>query len=110
MRDHDFIWWNGALGSLERPNVHVTSETALRGLNVFEGLRAYWRRQESCYAIVALEAHLDRLEQSARLLHIPIAYLRARLDRGIHELLLAIPNPSDLTCARPSMSKLEVTR
>lgn len=96
MRDNDLIWWNGALVPWHAANVHVTSETALRGLNVFEGVRAYWRPHESCYALVALDAHFDRLEQSARLLHIPIADLRERLDRGIHELLLAIPRPSDL--------------
>jgi len=46
----------------------------------------------------------------AAAVHIPIADLRARLDRGIHELLLAIPNPSDLYLRPTILSKLEVTR
>jgi branched-chain amino acid aminotransferase len=96
MRDNDLIWWNGALIPWDEANVHVTSETALRGLNVFEGIRAYWRPNQSCYAVVALDAHLDRLEQSARSLHIPIPGLRMRLQQGIQDLLVAIPTPTDL--------------
>ena len=96
MRDNDLIWWNGCLVPWNAAKVHVTSETALRGLNVFEGLRAYWRPDQNCYAVVALDAHLDRLEQSARLLRIPIVGVRARLEQGVHDLLLAVSNSSDL--------------
>jgi branched-chain amino acid aminotransferase len=76
--------------------VHVTSETALRGLNVFEGLRAYWRPREQAYAVVGLDAHLDRLIGSAELMHIPAIEVRERMFAGIHALLRCIPNPSDL--------------
>ena len=96
MVDDRLLWWNGALVPWDAARVHVTSETALRGLNIFEGLRAYWRSREKCYAIVALDEHLDRLENSARLLHVPVGDLRRSLERGVRELLLAIPSPSDL--------------
>ncbi|MBI3704971.1 MAG: aminotransferase class IV [Rhizobiales bacterium] len=96
MRDNDLIWWNGELVSWRAAQVHVTSETALRGLNIFEGIRAYWRQSHDCYAVVALDAHLDRLEQSARLLHIPVSGMRAHLKRGLQELLDALPETVDL--------------
>ena len=96
MADGRLIWWNGTLVPWDVARIHVTSETALRGLNIFEGLRAYWRPSEGCYAVVALDEHLDRLENSARLLRLPIADLRRSLEGGVRELLLAIPSPSDL--------------
>ena len=38
----DLIWWNGDIVPWGEARVHVTSEVAMRGTNVFEGLRAYW--------------------------------------------------------------------
>lgn len=96
MADDRLIWWNGALVPWNAASVHVTSETSLRGLNIFEGLRAYWLPSQGCYAIVALDEHLDRLENSARLLHFPIADLRRSLEQGVGELLAAVRSPSDI--------------
>lgn len=96
MRKPDIIWWNGRLVPWADATLHVTSETALRGLNVFEGLRAYWRAEANCYAIVALDAHLDRLENSMRLLHIPTQDVKASILKGIRVLLNEMQEPSDL--------------
>jgi branched-chain amino acid aminotransferase len=43
-----------------------------RGLNVFEGLKGYWRKDGSAFGIVQLRQHYDRLVRSAKLLHIPV--------------------------------------
>lgn len=96
MRTDDVIWWNGTLVPWGSARVHVTSETALRGLNVFEGLRAYWRPKEQAYALIGLDAHLDRLVESARLMHIPAPDIRQRVFSGVQALLPRIPDPSDL--------------
>lgn len=96
MRENDKIWWNGELVPWDDAKIHVTSETALRGLNVFEGLRAYWRKDQRCYAIVGLDQHLTRFEQSARLMRIPVVGLSARIKSGIVDLLKSIEQPSDL--------------
>lgn len=95
-RSADIIWWNGTLVPWDTAKVHVTSETALRGLNVFEGLRAYWRPNERAYAVVGLDAHLDRLVESARILQIPFSSIRQRIRSGLQALLCNIANPSDL--------------
>ena len=96
MRKPDVIWWNGKIVPWDEATVHVTSETSLRGLNVFEGLRAYWRAGSHSYGIVGLTAHLDRLENSTRLLHIPIQDLKASIHDGVRDLLNALRVPSDL--------------
>ncbi|RMI28453.1 aminotransferase class IV [Nocardia stercoris] len=82
------IWWNGAITDWGRARVHVASETALRGLNVFEGIRAYWRPDEQRWAVIELAAHLQRLTESARLMNIPVdSGLVERMAGGIVALL-----------------------
>ena len=96
MRTNDIIWWNGSIVPWNSAKVHVTSETALRGLNVFEGLRAYWRPKEQAYALIGLDQHLDRLLESACLMRIPALGLRQQILSGVRALLSCIPDPSDL--------------
>ncbi len=96
MRVHDKIWWNGSIVPWDEARVHVTSDTAQRGLNVFEGLRAYWRPSSHDYAIIGLDAHLERLENSARLLSIPAGDVKARMLSGLRQLVGTIEQPSDL--------------
>lgn len=45
---------------------------ATRGLNVYEGLQAYWQEGRTEFGIVELRRHYERLTRSARLLHIPV--------------------------------------
>lgn len=66
MSTPQYIWWNGAIRPFAEAQVHVTSETAVRGTNIFEGLRAYWRPSEGRYAIIALAEHMERLRASDR--------------------------------------------
>lgn len=96
MRAYDKIWWNGSIVPWNEARVHVTSDTAQRGLNVFEGLRAYWRPSSHEYAIIGLNAHLERLENSARLLSIPAGDVRGRMLWGLRQLMGTIEFPSDL--------------
>lgn len=96
MRSSDLIWWNGKLVSWDSACVHLTSETALRGLNIFEGLRAYWRAPENAFAIVGIEPHLKRLAQSAQLLAIPVQDVSPRFREGIRDLLQTITNKADI--------------
>lgn len=96
MADDRLIWWNGHIVPWHDARVHVTSETALRGLNVFEGLRAYWRQPENIYHIVGLNQHLERLAGSAKLLAISNCDLVPRIRQGIEELLRCIGPEGDL--------------
>lgn len=95
----DLIWWNGDIVPWGNARVHVTSEVAMRGTNVFEGLRAYWQPGHGRHAVVYAERHLARLDQSARLLRFPAddaAEHIAQLRRGIPELVRALAHEGDL--------------
>ena len=50
--------------------LHVGCEAVTRSLNVFEGLKGYWK-PDGPFGIVQLRHHYERLCRSARLLHIP---------------------------------------
>ncbi|MFE4516383.1 aminotransferase class IV, partial [Kitasatospora sp. NPDC056783] len=97
----ELIWHNGKVRPWEEATVHVTSETAMRAVNVFEGLRAY-RQPDGRLAVVRLDAHLERLETSAALMHIPYPGLAAELRDGIAQLLTALDPQCDVY-VRPSV-------
>jgi branched-chain amino acid aminotransferase len=86
-----FLLHNGEVVPWEAGLVHVWSETAVRGANVFEGLRGYWRDDASGWAVVSWEDHMRRLFQSARLMRIPHAYTAEELWAGTVELLRSLP-------------------
>lgn len=86
----DSIWWNGRIVPWADAVVHVTAETALRGTNVFEGLRAYWQEGHERFAVVAPGEHLRRLAKSARSLMLPAGDMISVLERGILEILGAL--------------------
>lgn len=96
MSTPQYIWWNGAIRPFAEAQVHVTSETAVRGTNIFEGLRAYWRPSEGRYAIIALAEHMERLRASARLLHLQADDLIAGFPKAVSELIHAADARSDL--------------
>ena len=91
-----YIWWNGQVREWGDATIHVTAETAVRGTNVFEGLRAYWRPEPGQYVVVALQEHLQRLRASARLMHLTADTQIDALGRGVGELIRAGADDTDL--------------
>ncbi len=90
------IWWNGAVSDWQDAVVHVTSEIAMRGVNVFEGVMAYKLEGRPEHAVIALDEHLQRLSRSAALLHLPLPYSLEELRQGVLDLIQAEPSELDL--------------
>jgi branched-chain amino acid aminotransferase len=67
------VFFGGRVRPWEEAVLHVSSEAALRGLNVFEGLKGYWQ-EDGSFGLRLLKRHYERMTRSARLLHIPIAF------------------------------------
>lgn len=82
----EWIWFNGKVCPWKDAVIHVWSELATRGVNVFEGIRCYRQKDES-FALVSLERHLERLRDSARLVHIRSQYSMDQITQGIYDLL-----------------------
>lgn len=84
----DFLWHNGKIVSWPEATVHLWSEVAQRGANVFEGIIAYWDPEGEAHHVIALDAHLERLARSARMLYFPEpAEIIAAMRSGIRDLL-----------------------
>ncbi len=83
----DFLWFNGTVIPWQDAKVHIWSELAVRGANVFDGIRGFWDPKKKCYSLLSLEKHLERLFQSAQLLKFPEVLSMKEIIQGIIELI-----------------------
>jgi branched-chain amino acid aminotransferase len=87
MRETEKIWMNGELVDWADAKVHVGSHGLHYGSGVFEGIRAYETAKGT--AVFRLTDHLERLQNSARLLHMPLPYSTEELRAACHEVIAA---------------------
>lgn len=85
----EFIWMDGQVVPWKDATLHVWSD-ALCGINVFEGIRGYWRADTGRQHILHLDRHLERLMLSARAARIPCDHGVDQLAKGIYQLLGAL--------------------
>ncbi|HZE29087.1 MAG TPA: branched-chain amino acid transaminase [Gaiellaceae bacterium] len=85
MRETEKIWMNGELVDWADARIHVGSHGLHYGSGVFEGIRAYQTDKGS--AVFRLTDHLQRLHNSARLLHMELPYSVEELRSSCHELI-----------------------
>jgi branched-chain amino acid aminotransferase len=79
------IWMNGELVDWDDARIHVGAHALHYGSGVFEGIRCYDTRKGS--AVFRLRDHMQRLHNSARLLHMQIPYSVDELVESTNELL-----------------------
>ncbi len=87
-----YAFFEGAVRPYEQALLHASCEAVFRGLNVFEGLKAYWQPDGSM-GIVALDRHYERLQRSARLLHFPFEMSRPQFEDACHSLIESLCDP-----------------
>jgi branched-chain amino acid aminotransferase len=81
MADRDgVIWFDGELVPWREAKVHVLTHTLHYGMGVFEGVRAY--KAEKGTAIFRLQAHTDRLFESANIMNMEIPYRKEVLNEA----------------------------
>ncbi len=81
------VWMDGKLVDFAQARVHVLAHTLHYGVGVFEGIRAYSTPEGG--AIFRLSEHVDRLIESARFYHMPVAYSRSEIEKAILETQVA---------------------
>lgn len=96
-----FLWFNGKIVPWEEGKIHVWSEVATRGANVFEGIRCY-RQKNGQKAVLCLNEHLKRLFESAKLLHFVPKYTNDEMTNAIKRLVATI-NEDDHIYIRPTI-------
>ncbi len=81
MADRDgVIWFDGEMVNWRDAKIHVLTHTLHYGMGVFEGLRAYEAEQGT--AIFRLQAHTDRLFESAAIMNMTIPFDKETLNRA----------------------------
>jgi len=81
MADRDgVIWFDGEMVDWRDAKIHVLTHTLHYGMGVFEGLRAYKTQQGA--AIFRLQAHTDRLFESADIMNMAIPYDKETLNKA----------------------------
>jgi branched-chain amino acid aminotransferase len=91
------IWWNGELVAWDKAQVHVLTHALHYASSAFEGIRAYATPRGP--AVVALDAHVERLFHSCKILRLPIPYSPAAIRSGIIDTIRA--NAPDACYIRP---------
>jgi branched-chain amino acid aminotransferase len=85
MRETEKIWMNGEFVDWGDARIHVGAHGLHYGSGVFEGIRAYETDKGS--AVFRLTDHLQRLHNSARLLHMELPFSVDELRAACHELI-----------------------
>ncbi len=81
MADRDgVIWFDGELVPWREAKVHVLTHTLHYGMGVFEGVRAYHAEQGT--AIFRLQAHTDRLFDSAHIMKMDMPFDKQTLNEA----------------------------
>ena len=80
---------NGALVPYAEATVHLMSPAVRYGLNVFEGLRAYWSDNDQQLYVFRLTEHLERLAQSMKVLRFNPEFSMATVAEDTLALLRA---------------------
>ena len=84
MADRDgVIWLDGEFVPWREAKTHVLTHTLHYGMGVFEGVRAYQTAEGA--GIFRLDAHTDRLFNSAHILMMPMPYDKATINTAIRE-------------------------
>jgi len=85
MRETETIWMNGEFINWADAKVHVGVHGLHYGSGVFEGIRCY--ETPDGPAVFRLREHLQRLENSAKLLYMELSYSVDELRTATHELI-----------------------
>ncbi len=92
MQATDKIWMNGELVDWDDAKIHVGTHGLHYGSGVFEGIRCY--ETPDGPAVFRLTDHLQRLQNSARLLHLQLPYTTDEIRTASMELIVRNGLPS----------------
>jgi len=77
------IWMNGKLVDWGEAKIHVLSHVVHYGSSVFEGIRCYRTKKGS--AIFRMQAHTERLFNSAKIYHMEIPFTQEQINKAMME-------------------------
>ena len=92
------IWFKGDIIPVGDAKINVLSPTSQFGANVFEGLRAYWNVSEKQLYVFKLPEHIDRLQNSIKMLELEATFTNVFLQKSVIDIIQANKFQEDLVC------------
>ena len=83
------VWLDGSIVEPENAKISIFTETAMRGANVYEGIRAYWSEQHKNMFVWHLDTHIRRLHQSMKIMRMTPPYSAAELKKAVADWIRA---------------------
>jgi branched-chain amino acid aminotransferase len=85
----EIVYFGGEFVDWDQARVPITTHAFNYGTGCFEGIRAYWGKEQEQLFVIRLEQHTQRLLRSARILHLEAdpALTTAKLGAIVLELL-----------------------
>ena len=77
------IWLDGKIVPPEEAKISVLTETAMRGANVYEGIRGYWSERRNNFFIWHLDTHLARLAVNMKIMRMKPAFTPEALRKAV---------------------------
>ncbi len=90
-----YLWWNGQRVPWASATVHLSSTFWSGVTAIFEGIMSYWNEEQGELYIWQLDAHLQRLLRSQKLMRQASPYSVAELTDAVVELVQALHVTSD---------------
>ena len=94
---NNIVWFQGKLQNVSEANINVLSPTVQYGLNVFEGIRCYLSSDGKVLNAFRLDAHIDRLYNSCKILKLSLPYSKSELISAISKTVSANNFQSDIS-------------
>ncbi|MDJ0656781.1 MAG: aminotransferase class IV [Xanthomonadales bacterium] len=102
----EFIYFERQIRPWDDAKIHVSAEAVFRGLNCFEGLKAYWQNDGSM-GVVSLQRHYERFKRSAKLLRMPFDYSWEEFEDAVHGIIKALCRPENNIWVRATLYMME---
>jgi len=84
-----YVWMNGELVPFLHAQMPVMSTACRSGVNVFEGIRAYWNEEHGKLYVFRAREHYQRLIESMRIMHMRRPEGEAEMEALLLETLRA---------------------
>lgn len=83
------IWLKGEILDVNDAKINVLSPTSQFGLNVFEGIPAYWNEEKKQLYAFRLDDHYNRLLKSVKLLQLDCKYTKEDFKKALIDVVIA---------------------
>lgn len=84
-----FVWVDGKMTPWNDATIHITAMGVATVSLVYEGIRAYWNDAQRKLYVFQLNAHMQRLQQSMRLLRMKPQFSADALSQAVIDLIRA---------------------